>query len=145
MLLLVLLILVLVLSMLVLAMLVLLTLPTAVWQECPARCGWADIFEGPRTLFINFLHTPRISLAMVAENIMTCLSWGVSLKIACTSPRMSEVQGKAGQQQQETLAMKSRQYKQRSDRRSVRQAMAVATWGHNNIRPGLSVGPDVLV
>ena len=53
--------------------------------------GCLNSFQVPpsRTLFMNFLHTARISLASVAENIMTCLSWGVSLKMACTSPRMS--------------------------------------------------------
>jgi hypothetical protein len=33
-------------------------------------------------------------LAMVAENIMTCLSWGVSLKMACKSLRMSAKQSR---------------------------------------------------
>jgi len=38
---------------------------------------------------MNFLQMGRTSLLRVALNIMTCLSWGVSLKMACTSPRMS--------------------------------------------------------
>ena len=38
---------------------------------------------------MNFLQTGRISLASVALNIMTCLEWGVALKMFCTSPRMS--------------------------------------------------------
>mmetsp|Transcript_19152 Transcript_19152/g.53631 ORF Transcript_19152/g.53631 Transcript_19152/m.53631 type:complete len:205 (-) Transcript_19152:213-827(-) len=38
---------------------------------------------------MNFLQTPRMSWARVAENIMTCLSCGVILKISCTSARMS--------------------------------------------------------
>ena len=38
---------------------------------------------------MNFLHTGRISLDSVAENIMTCLSCGVILKISWTSARMS--------------------------------------------------------
>mmetsp|Transcript_14874 Transcript_14874/g.37592 ORF Transcript_14874/g.37592 Transcript_14874/m.37592 type:complete len:210 (-) Transcript_14874:187-816(-) len=37
----------------------------------------------------NFLQTGRISLASVAENIMTCLLCGVWRKICCTSWRMS--------------------------------------------------------
>lgn len=41
------------------------------------------------TLCINFLQTPRISSESVAENIITCLSWGVSLKIRWTSFRIS--------------------------------------------------------
>ena len=41
------------------------------------------------TSCINFLHTGRISLLSVAENIMTCLSWGVILKISWTSLRIS--------------------------------------------------------
>lgn len=38
---------------------------------------------------MNFLHVTRISLASVAENIMTCLWCGVALKISWTSRRMS--------------------------------------------------------
>eukprot|EP00962_Isochrysis_galbana_P027936 scaffold8791_cov98-Isochrysis_galbana.AAC.5 len=38
---------------------------------------------------MNFLHTARISVESVAENIMTCFSCGVALKISCTSLRMS--------------------------------------------------------
>ena len=38
---------------------------------------------------MNFLQMGRISLLSVAENIMTCLSCGVILKMSCTSPRMS--------------------------------------------------------
>mmetsp|Transcript_12054 Transcript_12054/g.30713 ORF Transcript_12054/g.30713 Transcript_12054/m.30713 type:complete len:205 (-) Transcript_12054:208-822(-) len=38
---------------------------------------------------MNFLQMGRISLESVAENIITCLSCGVSLKISCTSERMS--------------------------------------------------------
>ena len=38
---------------------------------------------------MNFLQVGRISLLSVAENIMTCLWWGVDLKISCTSRRMS--------------------------------------------------------
>lgn len=38
---------------------------------------------------MNFLQMGRISLESVAENIMTCLSCGVILKMSCTSPRMS--------------------------------------------------------
>lgn len=38
---------------------------------------------------MNFLHTGRISLDSVALNIITCLSWGVILKISWTSTRMS--------------------------------------------------------
>ena len=79
---------------LVLVLLTLLVLQSVAWQMCPARGGWADIFEEARTLFMNFLQVPRTSLAMVAENIMTCLSWGVSLKMACTSARMSAKQSR---------------------------------------------------
>lgn len=42
-----------------------------------------------RTSDMNFLQTGLISELRVALNIMTCLSWGVSLKMACTSDRMS--------------------------------------------------------
>jgi len=35
---------------------------------------------------INFLHTARISVERVAENIITCFSWGVALKISCSEP-----------------------------------------------------------
>lgn len=45
--------------------------------------GWV------RTSDMNFLQMGLISLLRVALNIMTCLSWGVSLKMACTSDRMS--------------------------------------------------------
>ena len=38
---------------------------------------------------MNFLQTVRISLERVAENIITCFSCGVLLKISCTSARMS--------------------------------------------------------
>lgn len=38
---------------------------------------------------MNFLQTPRISSDSVAENIITCLEWGVSLKMRWTSLRMS--------------------------------------------------------
>ena len=46
---------------------------------------------GGRTSCMNFLQMPRtpVSLDRVAENMSTCLSCGVFLKIACTSPRMS--------------------------------------------------------
>jgi hypothetical protein len=37
-----------------------------------------------RTSRMNFLQMGRISLDRVALNIMTCLSWGVRLKMACT-------------------------------------------------------------
>ena len=42
-----------------------------------------------RGFFMNFLHTSLTSLERVAENIITCFSWGVALKISCTSLRMS--------------------------------------------------------
>ena len=48
------------------------------------------------TSFMNFLHTGRISLDSVAENIITCLSCGVILKISCTSARMSARSGERG-------------------------------------------------
>ena len=41
------------------------------------------------TSVMNFLQTGRTSADSVAENIMTCLSCGVALKISCTSARMS--------------------------------------------------------
>ena len=41
------------------------------------------------TSVMNFLQTGRTSADSVAENIMTCLSCGVILKISCTSARMS--------------------------------------------------------
>lgn len=44
---------------------------------------------GVRTSFMNFLQMGRMSLASVAENIMTCLLCGVALKISWTSERMS--------------------------------------------------------
>mmetsp|Transcript_13210 Transcript_13210/g.55334 ORF Transcript_13210/g.55334 Transcript_13210/m.55334 type:complete len:234 (-) Transcript_13210:983-1684(-) len=40
---------------------------------------------------MNFLHTGRISLLSVAENIITCFLCGVFTKIDCTSLRMSRV------------------------------------------------------
>jgi len=39
---------------------------------------------------MNFLQVVRISLERVAENIITCLWWGVARKISWTSRRMSE-------------------------------------------------------
>lgn len=42
------------------------------------------------TSWQNFLHTGRISLLIVAVNIITCFWWGVERKISCTSLRMSE-------------------------------------------------------
>ena len=45
------------------------------------------------TSCMNFLQTGLISLERVAENIMTCFSWGVARKISCTSRRMSEKLG----------------------------------------------------
>ena len=44
-----------------------------------------------RTLCMNLRHTGRISLLKVAENIMTCLLWGVARKIFWTSRRMSNI------------------------------------------------------
>mmetsp|Transcript_90194 Transcript_90194/g.125322 ORF Transcript_90194/g.125322 Transcript_90194/m.125322 type:complete len:255 (-) Transcript_90194:347-1111(-) len=38
---------------------------------------------------MNFRHSTRMSLGMVAENIITCLSCGVATKIFCTVWRMS--------------------------------------------------------
>ncbi len=38
---------------------------------------------------MNFLQVARMSLDKVAENIMTCLWWGVARKISWTSRRMS--------------------------------------------------------
>lgn len=38
---------------------------------------------------MNFLQIGRISLLSVAENIMTCLPWGVLRNISCTSLRIS--------------------------------------------------------
>ena len=49
-----------------------------------------------RTLVMNFLQTERISGLSVAENIMTCFSCGVSLKMAWTSERMSGCRGVQG-------------------------------------------------
>lgn len=48
---------------------------------------WQPIRQ--RTLDMNFLQTGRMSWLRVALNIMTCFSWGVFLKMSCTSPRMS--------------------------------------------------------
>lgn len=42
------------------------------------------------TSCMNLRQTGRISLLSVALNIMHCFSWGVSLKISCTSRRISE-------------------------------------------------------
>ena len=44
-----------------------------------------------RTSCMNFLQTGRTSLLRVAENIMTCFSTGVILKISWTSRRISEI------------------------------------------------------
>ena len=46
------------------------------------------------TSCMNFLQTGRTSLLSVALNIMHCFSWGVSLKISCTSCLMSVTQGR---------------------------------------------------
>lgn len=43
------------------------------------------------TSCINLLQTGRISLLKVAENIITCLSWGVNLNISWTSFRISDI------------------------------------------------------
>lgn len=53
-------------------------------QHSPHDCimGRAPAGDRARTLDMNFLHTPRMSWDRVAENIMTCLSWGVILKIS---------------------------------------------------------------
>jgi hypothetical protein len=48
------------------------------------------MMENKRTDCMNFLQVVRISLERVAENIMTCLWWGVARKISWTSRRMSE-------------------------------------------------------
>ena len=42
-----------------------------------------------RATCMNFLQTVRISVFSVAENIITCFSCGVALKMSCTSLRMS--------------------------------------------------------
>lgn len=42
-----------------------------------------------RTAWQNLRQTGRISLERVAENIMTCFSWGVARKISWMSRRMS--------------------------------------------------------
>ena len=44
-----------------------------------------------RTSCMNFRQTGRTSLLRVAENIMTCFSTGVILKISCTSRLISEI------------------------------------------------------
>lgn len=49
-----------------------------------------------RTLVMNFLQTPRMSWFSVAENIMTCFSCGVSLKISWQSARISAKQETQG-------------------------------------------------
>lgn len=41
------------------------------------------------TLCMNFLQVARMSFDRVAENIMTCLWWGVALNTSWTSRRMS--------------------------------------------------------
>jgi len=43
------------------------------------------------TSCINFLQIGRMSLLRVAENIITCLSWGVTRKISWMSQRMSTI------------------------------------------------------
>ena len=48
--------------------------------------------EKGHTSVINFLQMGRISWESVAENIMTCLSCGVCLKMSCISARMSAQQ-----------------------------------------------------
>lgn len=64
------------------------------WQEVVVFAGSTQSPplvspQAPRTFVMNFLQSERMSDASVAENIMTCLSWGVILKISCTSARMS--------------------------------------------------------
>lgn len=59
---------------------------------------------------MNLRQTGRISLLSVALNIMTCFSWGVILKMSCTSRLMSA--WKAVKNKGETtLAVSSRRYK----------------------------------
>ena len=58
------------------------------------------------TSCINRLHTGRISLLKVAENIITCLSWGVNLKISWTSFRMSIVNTRAITQERKSKSSK---------------------------------------
>ncbi len=50
-----------------------------------AAAGWRT-----PTSCMNFLQTGRMSLERVAENIITCFSWGVFRKISCTSRLISE-------------------------------------------------------
>ena len=65
-----------------------LSLPSAEQAAAAAGAGPAAAAPGlarrGRTSRMNFLQTGRMSEERVAENIMTCLSWGVFLKIACT-------------------------------------------------------------
>ncbi len=56
------------------------------WCVCCRRvCADRHALHRPqvRTSRMNFLHTGRMSVERVALNIMTCLSWGVFLKMAC--------------------------------------------------------------
>jgi hypothetical protein len=50
-----------------------------------AAAGWRT-----PTSCMNFLQTGRMSLERVAENIITCFSWGVFRKISCTSRLISK-------------------------------------------------------
>lgn len=58
-------------------------------QGCSAGQGAAALLVGFFTSWQNFLQTGRISLLIVAVNIMTCFWCGVARKISWTSLRMS--------------------------------------------------------
>jgi len=64
---------------------------------CAAACLWIVCSSPPaQPTCMNFLQTERMSVESVAENIITCFSCGVPLKISCTSLRMSALRAACG-------------------------------------------------
>lgn len=60
-------------------------------KQCSREfCG--ETTDRSLTSCMNLRQTGRMSLLSVALNIMTCFSWGVILKISCTSRLMSVTQ-----------------------------------------------------
>lgn len=64
-------------------------LPHGVRKPCKQEKLAVETLHSQLTSCMNLRQTGRISLLRVALNIMTCFSWGVILKISCTSRLMS--------------------------------------------------------
>ena len=71
---------------------VLTLIPLNLLFSCELSCPWIVLSEP--TSCMNFLQTGRISFESVAENIMTCFSWGVLRKISWTSRLISGKKGR---------------------------------------------------